>query len=151
MLAQPISPAAQTGEDQSSHAVFASREAHQKLAFIGLLGAARTVATYLKKQYDEPASCIDVDHYLAVDGLFEQIKRAEALGMTWVGADQLAAAGMSSVDMWSVLIEPFTATSLEDLVRQNDRLRPGDVVYKADTIYRHTLTKTDLIAAGRPA
>jgi len=147
MLAQPISPAAQTGEDQSSHAVFAPREAHQKLAFIGLLGAARTVATYLQKLHDEPTRCVDADHYRAVAGLFEQIKRAEALGLTWVGADQLAAAGTSAVDLWSVLIEPFTATSLEDLVQQNDWLRPGDVVYKAGTIYRHTLTETDFAVA----
>ena len=151
MLAQPISPAAQTGEDQSSHALFASRDAHFKLVLIGLLGAARTMSTYLKAQRDDAAACIDADHHRAVVDLFDQVKRAEAMGLSLVGAHQLAASGMSAVDLWSIFICPFTATSLERLIAQNEHLRVGDVVYKADTIYRHTLTKTDLIAAGRPA
>ncbi len=153
MLAQQITPAAQTGEDQSSLGampdVFAARDAHWKLAAIGLLSAARTLCnTYLKDERDDAAVCIDADHHSAVRDLFARIKQAEDVGLSIVGAAQLSAAGMSAVDLWSVLIEPFTATSLEDLLHQNDWLRPGDVVYKADTIYRHTLTEADFKAAA---
>lgn len=152
MLAQPISPAAQPGEDHSSHAVFAAREAHWKMALIGLLGAARTLATtYLKTQRDDASACIDADHHLAVVDLFAQIAHADALGLSLAGADQLAASGMSAVDLWSIFICPFTATSLERLIAQNEHLRVGDVVYKADTIYRHTLTEADFAVARSAA
>jgi len=152
MLAQQIQAPAQSGEEQSSHAVFAPRDAYWKLVLLGLLNAARTLGnTYLQEERDDVLVCVDADHHAAVRDLFAQVKRAEALGLSVVGATQLAAAGMSAVDLWSVLIEPFTATSLEDLIHQNDWLRPGDVVYKADTIYRHTLTEADFKAAAAPA
>lgn len=156
MLAQQITPPAQTGEEQSSRgavpAIFAARDTHWKLLAINLLSAARVLCNgYLKEERDDVSVCIDADHHSAVRDLFAQVKRAEDLGFSVVGAAQLAASGMSAVDLWSVLIEPFTATSLEDLIHQNDWLRPGDVVYKADTIYRHALTEADFKAAAAPA
>lgn len=152
MLAQQITPAAQTGEEQTSHAVFATRDAHWKMALLGLLNAARTLGNaYLQEERDDARACVDADHHAAVRDLFAQVKRAEALGLTWVGADQLAAAGMSAVDLWSIRIEPFTATSLSQLIAQNPHLKVGDVAYKADTIYRRVLTEADLKAAAAPA
>lgn len=149
MLAQQTTPAAQAGEEQSSHAVFATRDAHWKLVLLGLLCAARTMANgYLQEERDDVRACVDADHHAAVRDLFAQVKRAEALGLTLVGANQLAAAGMSAVDLWSVNIEPFTADSLSNLIHLNDWLRVGDVVFKADTIYRHTLTEADFKAAA---
>lgn len=152
MLAQPISPAAQTGEEQSSIGampdVFAARDAHWKLAAIGLLSAARTLCnTYLKDERDDEAVCIDADHHGAVRDLFARIKQAEDVGLSIVGAAQLAAAGHVKVDLWSALVTPFSASTLADLIEQCDWLRPGDAVFRAETLHRHTLTEADFKAA----
>jgi len=152
MLAEKEKAPAQTGDGESSHAVFATRDAHWKLALLGLLNAARTMANgYLQEERDDAAVCIDADHHAAVRDLFAQVKHAEALGLSVVGATQLAAAGMSAVDLWSIRIEPFTATSLSQLIAQNPHLQVGDVAYKADTIFRHVLTEADFKAAKAQA
>jgi len=153
MLAQPISPAAHTGADQASAGaapdVFAARDAHWKLAAIGLLSAARTLCnSYLKEEREDVTVCIDADHHAAVRDLFARIKHAEDLGLSIVGAAQLAIAGHVKVDLWSALVTPFSASTLTDLIEQCDWLRPGDAVFRAETLHRHTLTEADFKAAN---
>lgn len=152
MLAQQISAPAQTGEDQSSPDVFAARSAHWMNVLIGLTGAANTlIATYLREELADVNACVDADHHKAIAALSAQVERAKALGLTLAGAAQLAATGQATVELWSVINEQFSACSLSDLIAANDWLRPGDVVYKAETIHRHTLTEADFNAAAAPA
>lgn len=152
MLAEKNPPASHAGEDQSSPDVFAARDAHWKAVLVGLFGAANTLAsTYLQDERDSALACVDPDHHKAVINLFNQVARANALGLSTTGAAQLAAAGQVKVDIWSVLVEPFCAGSLSELIEQNEWLRPGDVVYKAETVYRHPLTEADFKAAAAPA
>lgn len=152
MLADKNAPASHAGEDQSSPDVFATREAHWKNVLVGLFGAANALAnTYLKDERDNALECIDADHHKAVINLFNHLARANALGLGLAGAAQLAVTGQVKVDIWSVIIEPFSAASLEDLIAHNDWLRPGDVVYRAETVHRHKLTEADFTAAAAPA
>ena len=149
MLAQQNKLASHAGEDQSSSDVFAARDAHWKNVLVGLFGAANTLAfIYLQEQRDSAQACIDGDHHSAVTNLFSQVARAKALGLSVVGAAELATARQVKVDIWSVIVEPFTASTLEGLIDLNDWLRPGDVVYRAETVHRHTLTEADFTAAG---
>jgi len=151
MLAQQISSASHAGEDQSSSGVFATRQAHWMNALVGLVGAANTLTNiYLQEERADPKACIDSDHHKAVVSLFEQVERAAAMGLTVAGAAQLAATGQASVQLWSVINDQFSASTLSDLLAANDRLRPGDVVYKAETIFRHTLTAADFGPASAP-
>jgi hypothetical protein len=138
MLTQEKSSASHVGEDQSSHAVFAAREAHWKNVLVGLFGAANTLAT----TYLQDKSVID---------LFNQLARAKALGLSLAGAMKLRIEGQAEVELWSVINEQFATCSLSDLIAANDWLRPGDVVYKAVTIERHTLTEADFAPAAAPA
>ena len=152
MLAQQNQLASHAGEDQSSPDVFAARDAHWKNVLVGLFGAANTLAsTYLQDERDNALECIDADHHEAVVNLFNQVARAKALGLSVAGAAQLATAGQVKVDIWSVIVEPFTASTLDNLIGQNDWLRPGDVVYRAETVHRHTLTEADFTVAAAPA
>jgi hypothetical protein len=152
MLAQEKSSASHVGEDQSSHAVFAAREAHWKNVLVGLFGAANTLATtYLQEERDSALACIDADHHKSVIDLFNQLARAKALGLSLTGAMKLRIEGQAEVELWSVVNEQFATCSLSDLIAANDWLRPGDVVYKAVTIERHTLTEADFAAATAPA
>lgn len=152
MLAEKEKAPAQTGEEQSSHALFATCDAHWKMVLLGLLNAARTLGkTYLQEERDDVRACIDADHHAAVRDLFAQVKRAEALGLSVVGATELAATGRAEVELWSVVNEEFSACSLRDLIAANDWLRPGDAVFKAETVLRHTLTEADFKAAAAPA
>jgi len=152
MLSEKITPASHGGEDQSSPDVFAARDAHWKNVLVGLFGAANTLAfVYLQEERDSAQACIDADHHGAVVNLFNQVARAKALGLSAAGASHLATAGQVKVDIWSVIVEPFTASTLDSLISQNDRLRPGDVVYRAETVHRHTLTEADFTAASVPA
>lgn len=152
MLAQQIQAAAQSGEEQSSPDVFAARSSHWMNVLLGLAGAANTlVTTYMQEELEDVKACVDEDHHKAIAGLAKQVERAKALGLTLAGAAQLAAIGQTKVDLWSVIVEPFSASSLSDLITQNDWLRPGDVVYKAETIHRRTLTEADFNAAAAPA
>lgn len=151
MLADKNAPASHAGEDQSSPDVFATRETHWKCVLAGLLNAARTLGnTYLQDERESVRECIDADHHKAVIDLFAQIKRAEALGLSVAGAAQLAATGHAKVDLWSANVAPFSACSLSDLICQNDWLRPGDFVYKAETVFQHLLTEADFTAAAAP-
>ena len=144
--------ASHAGEDQASPDVFAARDAHWKNVLVGLFGAANTLAfAYLQEQRDSAQACIDGDHHAAVTNLFSQVARAKALGLSVVGSEQLATDGQVKVDIWSVIIEPFSASTLAELIDQNDWLRPGDVVYQAETVRRHTLTEADFSAAAAPA
>lgn len=154
MLAQQILPAAHAGEDQSSpdaaSAVFAPRTAHWANILANLLGAAKTFAnTYLQEERNDTKACFDADHHKAVVELFTQIENADALGLSLAGALQLAADGQASVQLWYAKSDRFTASTMLGLVAANDWLRPGDVVYQAQTIERHTLTEAD-IKAARP-
>jgi hypothetical protein len=149
MLSEKITSASHAGEDQSSPDVFAARDAHWKNVLVGLFGAANTLAfIYLQGQRDSAQACVDADHHKAVVNLFNQVARAKALGLSAAGASQLATAGQVKVDIWSVIVEPFSASTLADLIDQNDWLRPGDVVYRAETVHRHTLTEADFPAAA---
>lgn len=152
MLAQQVQAPAHAGEDQSSRGVFATREAHWMSVLVGLFGAARTMAmTYLQEEQRDVRACIDSDHHQAVRALFDQITRGEALGLSFAGAAQLASTGQAEVGLWSVINEKFSTCSLRDLIAANDWLRAGDVVYKAATIHRHTLTEADFSTAAAPA
>jgi len=152
MLAQSNLPASHAGEDQSSHAVFAAREAYWKSVLAGLFGAAKTLATkYLQEELNDPKACVDADHHRAVADLFNQISRGEALGLSLAGALQLKIEGKADVQLWSANFAPFSACSLSDLVDQCDWLRPGDVVYKAETVVQHKLTEADFTDAAAKA
>ncbi|GEM_PF-2264373 len=152
MLAQQIQMPAQSGEDQASPDVFAARSSHWMSVLLGLVGSANTlITTYLQEELADVKACIDEDHHQAIAGLAKQVERAKALGLTLAGAAQLAATGQANVELWSVINDQFSAGSLSDLIAQNDWLRPGDAVYRAETIYRHTLTEADFNAAAAPA
>ncbi|WP_312547605.1 hypothetical protein [Massilia sp.] len=152
MLAQQIQTPAQTGEDQASPDVFAARSAHWLNVLLGLVGSANTLITvYMKEELADVKACVDEDHHKAITSLANQVERAKALGLTLAGAAQLAATGQANLELWSVINDQFSAGSLSDLISANDWLRPGDVVYKAETIYRHTLTEADFNAAAAPA
>lgn len=152
MLAQSNLPAAHAGEDQSSRAVFATREAYWMSVLVGLFGAVRTLANnYLQQELKDPKACVDSDHHRAVADVFHQISRGEALGLSFAGATQLAITGQADVELWAVNNEGFSTCSLSDLIAENDWLRPGDVVYKAETIRRHNLIEADFNTAAAPA
>lgn len=66
-----------------------------------------------------------------------------------VGEDQ-----SSRKVFWSVTGQDFAASSLSDLIRENDWLRPGDVVAQAQAAGSYTLTDADFeqaVAANAPA
>ena len=152
MLADKNAVASHVGEDQSSPGVFATRDAHWKCVALGLLSAARTLGNaYLQEERDDASLCVSPEHHAAVVNLFTAVKRAEALGLSIAGAAQLSATGQVKVDIWSANIAPFSACTLSDLVAQCDWLRPGDFVYKAETVYQHKLTEADFAAAAPPA
>lgn len=152
MLAQQNLPAAHAGEDRSSPDLFAPRTVHWANTLVGLLGAAKTVAnTYLQQERADPAACIDADHHRAIVDLFAAIGQADALGLSLTGALQLVEGSAVPAQLWFAKGDRFSAPSVRSLIEANSWLRPGDVVYKAQTIVRHQLTEKDFETADLAA
>jgi hypothetical protein len=151
MLAQQNQSPSHGAEDQSSPDVFAPRITHWANTLVGLLGAARTVAeNYLQAERADPKACVDLDHYKAVCGLFDAIEQAGMLGLTLNGALQLAGDSAVPLQLWFANTDRFSAASKRAVIAANAWLKPGDVVYQAQTILRHTVTEEDLAAARAP-
>lgn len=64
------------------------------------------------------------------------------------GEDRASPEAAAPIVTYSVNLPELEADSLNDLVFDNEWLRPGDVVYVSE-IRRHTLTESDLNAAAR--
>lgn len=147
MITANPTPAAHVGEDQSSRQMEA-RAAHWSNLAVQLLVAAKTLANdYLQDEHDDASLCIDAEHHAAVQALFRAIKNADLAGLSDACA-VLAAMDIGRGVFWSVTGQEFAAESLTDLIRDNDWLRPGDVVYQAQAVGRRTLTELDFVHAA---
>lgn len=147
MLAQSNLPAAHAGEDQSSRQMEA-RQAHWSNLSVQLVTAAKTLANdYLQEERDDVRACISPEHHAAVRALFDAIKNTDLAGLSDACA-VLAAMDIGRGVFWSVTGQEFAAESLADLIRDNDWLRPGDVVYQAQAVGRRTLTELDFVHAA---
>jgi hypothetical protein len=143
MLAQTKAPAAHAGFSTAPD-VFGARSAHWLTVASGLLSAAHALADeYLQDERDDIRACLDAKHHQAIRSLFEAIKNADRAGLADACADLQTLSLTAPVEFWSVINDKFTACSLSDLIRENDWLRPGDVVYQASIIRRHTITEAE--------
>jgi hypothetical protein len=146
MLSEKITPAAHVGEDQSSRQ-FEARAAHWSNLAVQLLGAAKTLANdYLQEERDDISACVSPEHHKAVRALFGAINGADHAGLSYACA-VLAAMDIGRGVFWSVTGQEFGASSLPDLIRENDWLRPGDIVYQAQAVGRQKLTAADFAQA----
>ena len=148
MLAQQTTLASHAGEAQASNLID-PRSAHWENLAVELLLAAKTLANeHLQGQCDDIRACASASHHQAVRNLFAAIKNADSAGLSDACAALAASAGAEPLQLWSVTNDDFSAGSLSDLIKASDWLRPGDVVYQAQTTGRYTLTEADFVAAA---
>ena len=147
MITANSQPAAHVGEDQSSRQLEARRAHWSNLAVQLLLAAKKLANDYLQDENDDGSLCIDAEHHSAVQALFSAIRDADFAGLSDACA-VLAAMDIGRGVFWSVTGQEFVAESLADLLRDNDWLRPGDVVYQAQAVGRRTLTELDFVHAA---
>jgi hypothetical protein len=148
MVSQQTWPAAHAGFATAPE-VFAARSTHWVTVAAGLLIAAHALADgYLQEERDDIRACVDVKHHQAIRNLFEAIKSADRAGLADACADLQTLSLAAPVEFWSVINDKFTACSLSDLIRENDWLRPGDVVYQSTVVRRHALTTEDFAVAA---
>jgi hypothetical protein len=147
MITANPTPAAHVGEDQSSRQMEA-RAAHWSNLAVQLLLAAKTYADdYLQDENDDASLCIDAEHHARVCALVSAVKDVDLAGLS-DACVVLAAMDVGRGVFWSVTGQEYSATSLSDLIRENDWLRPGDVVYQAQAVGRHVLTEADYVGAA---
>jgi hypothetical protein len=143
MLAQTKAPAAHAGFATAPD-VFAARSAHWLTVAAGLLITAEAFADeYLQAQRDDVRLCQDAKHHQAIIDLCTAIKSGNRAGLKDACVDLQNISLTAPVEFWSVINDKFVACSLVDLIRENDWLRPGDVVYQASIIRRHTITEAE--------
>jgi len=147
MLAQSTTPTAHVGEDQSSRQL-ETRAAHWSNLAVQLLLAAKTLANdWLQDENDDVSLCFNEEHHARIRALFTAIKDADLAGLSDACA-VLAAMDIGRGVFWSVTGQEFAAASLPDLIRENEWLRPGDIVYQAQAVGRRKLTELDFIHAA---